>query len=280
MEWYKVMQSIGDKHAVKIRRSYLDRVRDTKSATDWSEVENSISQGAIAVYYSIQWAKWQPAKQVFPAYNEMYKRGNLYLQKYAVKKEAVSFVVDENSFTMPNPEAETWLLEYAGTEITMLSSQDLKMVRAVLAEGQAQKWTYKQTAKVLARVVGLNEPQYKAWQKYTDNLKVSDSRREQLSQRYYDRLLKYRAETIGLTESHTATNRAWRDSVDRYVREGVLNDAEFQYYWLTAADERMCDICGGMSGETTPLTSRSFSTGEFPPIHPRCRCTAIVERKK
>ena len=92
MEWYKVMQSIGDKHAVKIRRSYLDRVRDTKSATDWTAVENTISQGAIAVYYSIQWSKWQPAKQVFPAYNEMYKRGVLYLQKYAVKKEAVSFV--------------------------------------------------------------------------------------------------------------------------------------------------------------------------------------------
>lgn len=279
MEWYKVMQSIGDKHAVKIRRSYLDRVRKTDSATAWTEVENSISQGAVAVYYSIQWSKWQPAKQVAPAYIEMYNRSISYLQKYVVSKEAVSLIIDDNSFTMPNPAAENWLLDFAGTEITALSQQDLKMVRAVLAEGQAKKWTYKETAKVLRQVIGLNEPQYRAWQKYTDNLQVPASRRAELSERYYNKLLKYRAETIGLTESHKATGKAWTNAVDKYVQDGTLSKDKYEYYWLTAPDERMCDICGGMSGETTDLTSRSFPGGEFPPIHPRCRCTAIVKRK-
>jgi SPP1 gp7 family putative phage head morphogenesis protein len=41
--------------------------------------------------------------------------------------------------------------------------------------------------------------------------------------------------------------------------------------WQTAADERVCPICGALHGETVEL-GQSFRGSHTPPAHPRCRC--------
>ena len=43
--------------------------------------------------------------------------------------------------------------------------------------------------------------------------------------------------------------------------------------WRTAADERVCPVCGPLAGSEWPS-----DTGPQPPAHPNCRCQRLVSR--
>jgi len=79
---------------------------------------------------------------------------------------------------------------------------------------------------------------------------------------------KPRAELIGTTEVTRAfaegNQVAWKQSK-------VIQKKE----WRTAADERVCPICGPLHEEQVPI-DEPFSNGEMvPPAHPRCRCWIV-----
>ena len=281
--WNIVQQSIGDKHAVKIKRAFLDRIKLTDIRTNWTLVESVISQGYNAVYNSINWAKWLPGEQVKPAYNEMYNRSQIYLQKYAVKKEALSSTISPESFTMPNPAAEAWVLSWSANEIREITDQDMEMVRSIIANGMHQKLTYKKIAENLRQVIGLTGRQSQAVVNYRKALEDSGKKSELIDilvERYSNRMRKYRAETIALTESHTAVEEAWSDSVTAAVRQGVISPTEYELYWLVASDERLCPQCMALAGATSPPDVQLFKGHGIPPLHPRCRCVTILQRKR
>jgi SPP1 gp7 family putative phage head morphogenesis protein len=73
----------------------------------------------------------------------------------------------------------------------------------------------------------------------------------------------YRMETIARTETLRAHNQGRR----KFYRLVGVESLE----WLTAADERVCPVCG-------PLDGKVFLEKEFPaqPAHPNCRCTHVV----
>lgn len=94
--------------------------------------------------------------------------------------------------------------------------------------------------------------------------------------KYADRLLRYRADTIGLTESHTATNHGALQATKDAIDNGVLQEGEYQLEWLYTNDDRTCDECTELDGETIDIGD-TFSNGlECPPAHQRCRCTTII----
>jgi SPP1 gp7 family putative phage head morphogenesis protein len=67
--------------------------------------------------------------------------------------------------------------------------------------------------------------------------------------------------TTEITRAYAEGNRAaWRES--RVIRE---------MRWRTSADERVCEICGPLEGQTTGIDGE-FEGRTFPPAHPRCRC--------
>ena len=80
-----------------------------------------------------------------------------------------------------------------------------------------------------------------------------------------------RAKTIARTEVMRATNFA---SVEAYKQSKFVTAKE----WLTALDERTCEICLPLDGVSVPL-NKSFDTSvgalDAPPAHPNCRCTTI-----
>ncbi len=75
-----------------------------------------------------------------------------------------------------------------------------------------------------------------------------------------------RAETIAITsatEAATAGARAYRDLLQREY------GLDYEMIWYTAADERVCPICGALH-QKRERDWGSYSAG--PPAHPRCRC--------
>lgn len=77
-----------------------------------------------------------------------------------------------------------------------------------------------------------------------------------------------RAELIASTE----VTRAYAEGNRIAYREsGVVDEWE----WRTAADERVCPICGPLDGKQRRL-NEPFDIGiNAPPAHPRCRCWVV-----
>ncbi|GAJ11721.1 unnamed protein product, partial [marine sediment metagenome] len=96
--------------------------------------------------------------------------------------------------------------------------------------------------------------------------------------------IKNRAEMIARSETIYASNAGAELG---YMQSGVVEGKK----WLTAVDERTCNLCLDMDGRTAILGSTfdieslkedygwefDYSKGEMPhpPLHPRCRCTII-----
>lgn len=76
------------------------------------------------------------------------------------------------------------------------------------------------------------------------------------------------AKRVAVTELSKTYNGATRM---RYEEFGVRH-AE----WLTAHDERVCEICGPLDGKR--FTLEKLQREGWPPRHPNCRCTTVADQ--
>lgn len=82
------------------------------------------------------------------------------------------------------------------------------------------------------------------------------------------KLMKQRAKTTAESEGWRLFNLGQWNAMDQEERKGKT----ILRIWVTREDERVCDVCGPLHGETAPL-NRPFPGGVMmPPEHPRCRC--------
>jgi SPP1 gp7 family putative phage head morphogenesis protein len=266
---YKVQLAVTDKYAAQLRRAYKQSIRDSINQTNWDWVAKNVPYGYQAVYNAIQWAPWWPVPLLTKAYVEMAKKTD-------IQKDAG--VINPEDFMMDNPGAERWLLQYAATEVTGITDNTKAMLRNVVFEGQRDQLTYQQTAERLKEHLGLTQGQEIAVENYKKTLikaGKTPAQVDKLTRIYYNKLLSYRAETIALTESHTATSHAWVDQVQDAESRGVLDG--YRLRWLTTPDDRLCDQCAPMSGRTGSIKSGEVD-GETPPLHQRCRCVLVTEK--
>jgi len=79
-----------------------------------------------------------------------------------------------------------------------------------------------------------------------------------------------RAERIAVTES----SRIYYEST---YQAANANPYIVALRWYSAADERVCPICGPNHTVTIPKNQRVWPNGASIPAHPNCRCRAIEE---
>jgi SPP1 gp7 family putative phage head morphogenesis protein len=266
---YKTQLAITDKYARQLKRAYKSGIKDSQAQTDWDWVAKNIPYGYQAVYNAIIWHSWWPIPTLSKAYNNM--RNTM-----EVKKE--SGVINPEDFMLPNPAAEQWMLRYAASEVTGILDKDKEMLRNVIYEGQRDLKTNKETAERIKEHLGLTEGQEKAVDNYRKALVKqgkTTAQIDKLTRQYYAKLLDYRAETISITESHTATSQAWIDYTQDAYHRGALQGYELE--WLATPSDRTCPICMGMNRKTGSIESGTVE-GSKPPIHARCRCVLITKR--
>jgi hypothetical protein len=83
-----------------------------------------------------------------------------------------------------------------------------------------------------------------------------------------------RAQMIATTE----ITRAQSEAAAMYKRELDKRGVETVERWVTAEDERVCEICGPLDNTTRDEWGQKFPDG--PPAHPGCRCGRVVESAK
>jgi len=99
------------------------------------------------------------------------------------------------------------------------------------------------------------------------------------TQKYADSIERRRAENIVRTEMATAYNQSELIYFQEAISEGVV--ATVMQTWLTAEDERTCDICAALDGEQVDLNEYFQPEGlepvQCPPAHNSCRCTTTFD---
>jgi SPP1 gp7 family putative phage head morphogenesis protein len=196
-----------------------------------------------------------------------------------IRKEVLSYRFDAD-----RPEAAAWAKKESAKLVVEIVEDQRNTIRDFVSSSQMGEFTMTQVARNLRDVVGLTTQQT-GWVDNFRNRAISDrmalgdsfeqasARAAAQTERYQQRIHRYRTETIARTEILRANtegrNQAWQQGIE----EGFIN-AGASKQWSTEIDGRECDICAPLDGETV-LISAEFSQGD-PPIHPNCRCDVLL----
>jgi SPP1 gp7 family putative phage head morphogenesis protein len=188
-------------------------------------------------------------------------------------------------FDAERAEASRWAAKEAGALIVEIVQEQQTVVRDYVSRALLGEFTPQQVARGLRDTIGLTNQQT-GWvenfrqRQITDRMAagrtfdqaVADS--EKATNRYHDRIHKYRTETIARTEILRASNEGRREAWEQGVQDGFIG-ADWVKIWSTEFDDRTCEECSPLDGETAPVLG-DFPWGD-PPLHPNCRCTLLLD---
>lgn len=197
-----------------------------------------------------------------------------------MQKATISF-----RFDAKRPEASRWAFTRGGMLIKEIAANQRATVKGFVSRALAGQFTPQQAARSIRNVVGLTQEQA-GWVTNFQNERITElinqgvpfndavARSQAATDRYHDRIHRYRTETIARTEILTASNEGRKAAWQQGVQQGFIRN-DWVKRWSTEFDARTCDECAPLDGETVPVLS-DFPWGD-PPLHPNCRCTLLLE---
>lgn len=161
-----------------------------------------------------------------------------------------------------------------------------RIIRDIITEAVSGKYTPQSAAKEIKDHIGLTDRYSKAVINYRADLigeGITGERLDAKVERYAEKLLKSRAKTIARTEIIQAQVSGQRALWNEAANQGVFDRNATKRIWKTHTDERTCELCLVMDGESIPFNGiythpelgNADVFGEVlngPPLHPNCRC--------
>ena len=190
------------------------------------------------------------------------------------------------SFNKTNPNSLAFASTRAGELIQSIDELTRIAVRKIITDAFNEQIDVRATAKRIKNVVGLHPKWADAVVKFE---KAEMARLMKLGQKeatarrnaqarasdYADQLKSKRATMIARTEIQIAQNEGRYEGWKQADEEGFVDPSAMKM-WVTALDERTCDVCAPLNGELVPWNGL-FSIGlEKPIVHPNCRCTMVI----
>ncbi len=218
------------------------------------------------------------------------------------------------SFNLMNPESVKAINSYTFDLIQQVTADTKSAIQQVLQRAFTEGGHPYEQAREIRSVIGLTANQERAVQNYraaleggtssdlrsaldralrdgrydktvlraiNDNAPLKADKIDAMVERYRQRYIDYRAKNIARTESIRASNSGQRE-LWRQAREQGLLKSNAKRRWETSGDDRTCDVCDGLDGETAGF-DEEFAPGimEPPDPHPSCRCSvSLVFDKK
>lgn len=189
-------------------------------------------------------------------------------------------------FNKTNPNSLAFAQKRAGQLVQSIDSLTREAIRRLIIDSFNNQVDVRITAQRIKNIIGLHPRWAQAVatfeKKEFDRLMkegIKEAKARETSQKsaskYADRLKGIRATTIARTEIQIAQNEGRYEGWKQADEEGYVDPASMKM-WITAPDERTCDICAPLDGETVAWNSL-FSIGlEKPIVHPNCRCTMVI----
>ncbi len=171
--------------------------------------------------------------------------------------------LDIAKFTPDNPNRQ-------GNLVTLMLKSELNKIANVIQKGIAEGKNPLDVKRDLDMVKGLDNPRAARLLKYENYLRAKGELDEEIIQkkvdRYFNKLLNDRKETIARTEMRYATGEG-------HYEEAKENKKRWKA-WMTVKDDRVSDLCAGNEAVSWIKIEDQFPSGHsHVPGHPNCRCT-------
>ena len=177
-------------------------------------------------------------------------------------------------------------MEHAAQLITRCTDEQYNALKALVRTAtETDGATPDKLARSIRPLIGLNEPQARANQRYYNTLIANDVPREIAEQRrklYTEQQLQYRAQMIARTELAASYNGGHYLSVLQAQQQGLMG--ECKRIWRMADTERTCSYCAALDGTEVGMEEdfifthgRQTTSVTTPPAHPHCMCTVSYE---
>jgi hypothetical protein len=189
-----------------------------------------------------------------------------------------------------------WINTHGSEWVTRAIQDQRYAINSMIWRAYSGDWTVEELSRVIRPTIGLTWPQANANANYYEHIKASllknnptmreataAKRAQEAAYKYAGQQHRQRAYTIATTEMAFAYNKGADEGIRQAQEKGYIG--QVKRIWSTAADERVCEICGALEGkevgfeEEFEFKGRSLYGGQkqTPPAHPRCRCAILYE---
>lgn len=183
------------------------------------------------------------------------------------------------SYNIINKQAIEWVSTHGANEMKAINDSTRAGIRQITQLGFQKGLTVKEQTKLIKEQVGLLPRHVIAVDNYRTQLEelgLPDNTISNKVANYIDQLITYRAETIAITENESAASMSHAMLNEGMLAEGIIAAGEYVQRWVTADDERLCDICNRLHNQTAPIGSWFPGIPYGEKAHPRCRCRVVL----
>ena len=246
---------------------------DEAKAITYKELREAILDGSLSLDYLRDWQQ-DYSRFINEAYRPCVERAIAQAATDLRTEYGVHF--NDPMFSKVDSFIET----RGGQLIRQVTTEQYTAINQLVRQAAlTNTMTVDQLARSIRPCVGLTRRQAQTTKNFYDSLiedGYSEKRAHERQLVYAAKVHRRRAALIAQTEMAYAYSAGWHATVQQNVEDGVL-PPDTKKVWLTAEDEKVCDVCGAMNGETV-LWNEPFSNGsEYPPAHPNCRCHHKIE---
>ena len=267
---------------------------DQQAAITYRELTEAILSGDLSPE---EWVAWQQDYAVF--FNEHLK--DILLNSAEAGGADFAAATFGGAFVYAPMEQgiERWISAHGAEWVTQVSEESREAISAMVRYAARGNMTVDELARAIRPTIGLTERQAKANLRFYERVKEqtkkdllernpnmkestaakrAEKRARESAVRYAAKQHRQRAQTIAETELAFAYNKGADDAVQWLTNEKLL--PRMKRKWSTAADERVCEICGELDGVEIEMEDSFDFKGRLlfaeqkqtPPAHPRCRC--------
>jgi hypothetical protein len=271
-----------------VARAFVETVARALDGAPRQRLERLIAENRIADALRVADQAWTTATAAWRTTLAQQLRDTLEAGAQAVLQNPP---VLAGAFDVTHPAAVAWAAERSAQLVTRVTAETRAAIQARVATAIREGVAPRALATELRGLIGLTPRGGAAVRNFRDALtrlqaappgtsvdtnlaRVSNrgldpARVERLVERYRARLIAQRAEMIARTETLAAVNAGQRQAWDQAVVRGSVRGTEVERVWIVTDDERLCDECDALDGETAPLGGKfPGEGGEGPPLHP------------
>lgn len=273
LDW-KTLHNIADSNQPKMEKAFINSTNKLKDSVTLVALSRAISNKNIGEAEAlINWKLYdENLESLKPVYSNVIKDTGKSMIKH-LPPNYRGF-----NFDIKNPNIIDYINNKSSTMIKYISDSTRKATNRIILDTYLSGYHPDKAAKEIKSVIGLNEKQAKAVDNYINNA-IEQGFSEKVAfkqgEKYSEKLLKYRAETIARTEMMEAVNRGYFETVNQGINKLAIPPNKVRKKWITTPDDRTCKHCRPMHGQVRALDEYFTSSLEdvlLPPLHPRCRC--------
>lgn len=285
---YKALQRIAQRLRPIIRGSLVSGINSFSKNIDLNDLADAISKADVAQALDVvPWDDFRGAikgidKAVLDGVSESAEQSKFLFRKSI--QSLIPSLVPDVVFDAANPRIQNWIENHIGELVQNIRTSTQNGIQQIITTAINQGIPPRDSAKLIKKIVGLNDRQVTAVLNRRKKLMESGFKGDKLEEKieaYTQKQLKYRSEMIARTETMTANNQGQMEVMQQNADAGLFDRSKAKKKWIVTPYDRVCKICAPMHGKKVGLDEefklRDGKTVSVPPAHPNCNCSWSID---